>query len=100
MTFEVYKPRSSKEDMVTFTKHHIRLGAKLAGKLGSDRVEVAYDKDTQRLRIKAVDEGGLLLNKNKIGARGIFRYFDLEGKKGNYEAKFEPKEEAIFVDMQ
>ncbi len=100
MAFEVYKPRSSKEDVVAFTKHHIRLGVKLVGKLSSDRVEVAYDKETGQLRIKAVDEGGLLLNKNKIGARGIFRFFNLEGKKGNYDAKYDPKEEAIFVDMK
>ncbi|AGL03358.1 hypothetical protein [Desulfoscipio gibsoniae] len=99
MAFEVYKPRSSRENVVAFTKHHIRLGVKLAAKLSSNRVEVAYDRDTQELRIKAVNEGGLLLNKNKIGARGIFKFFDLEGKKGNYEARFDPQEEAIFVDM-
>ncbi|WP_347490322.1 hypothetical protein [Desulfoscipio sp. XC116] len=99
MAFEVYKPRSSKENVVAFTKHHIRLGVKLAAKLKSDRVEVAYDRETQQLRIKAVDEGGLLLNKNKIGARGIFKFFDLDGKRGGFEARFDPQEEAIFVNM-
>lgn len=100
MAFEVYKPRSSKEDVVAFTKHHIRLGVKLADKLSGDRVEVAYDRDTQQLRIKAVEDGGLLLNNNKIGARGIFKFFDLEGKKGNFEARFDPQEAAIFVNMK
>jgi len=100
LAFEVYKPRSSKEDVVAFTKHHIRLGVKLVDKLGGDRVEVAYDRETRQLRIKAVSVGGLLLNKNKIGARGIFRFFNLESKKGNYDARYDPEEEAIFVDMK
>ncbi|TYO93352.1 hypothetical protein [Desulfallas thermosapovorans] len=99
MAFEVYKPRSSKDNVVAFTKHHIRLGVKLADKLKGDRVEVAYDRETQQLRIKAVAEGGLLLNKNKIGARGIFKFFDLEGKRGNFDAEFNPEDKAIYVNL-
>jgi len=99
MAFEVYKPRSARDNMVALTKHHIRLGGKLADKLGSRRVEVAYDRDTDRLRIRGVKENGLLLNKNKIGARGIFTYFNLDDRKGIYHAVYDEKENAIFVNL-
>ena len=99
MAFEVYRPRSARDNMVALTKHHIRLGGKLAQKLGSKRVEVAYDKDSDQLRIKGVKEGGMLLNKNKIGARGIFTFFNIVNRKGSYHAVYDEKEKAIFVDL-
>lgn len=99
MAFEVYKPRSSRENVVALTKHHIRLGRKLADKLNSDRVEIAYDREKNKLRIKGVDEGGMMLNKNKIGARGIFKYFNIEDKKGNFAAEYDEKEKAVFVNF-
>ncbi|SFR07777.1 hypothetical protein [Desulfoscipio geothermicus] len=100
MGFEVYRPRSSRENVVALTKHHIRLGRKLADKLNTDRVEVAYDKDTKQLRVKGVKEGGMMLNKNKIGARGIFKYFNIEDKKGNFAAEYNEKENAIYVNLK
>ncbi|MCL2336508.1 MAG: hypothetical protein FWC60_03695 [Firmicutes bacterium] len=97
MSFEVYRPRSTRDNMVALTKHHIRLGGKLAEKLGSGRVEVAYDKETGKLRIRGVKEGGMLLNKNKIGARGIFSFFNIEDKKGNYRADYDEKTKVVYV---
>lgn len=99
MAFEVYRPRSSRENVVALTKHHIRLSGKLVNKLGTDRVEVAYDRDANKLRIRGIEDGGLMINKNKIGARGVFKYFDLEGKRGNFAAVYDEKEKAIFVDL-
>jgi len=99
MPFEVYRPRSSRENVVALTKHHIRIGGKLVDKLGSNRVEVAFDREKNSLRIKGVEDGGMMLNKNKIGARGVFKYFDIENKKGSYSAEYNEKENAIFVDM-
>ena len=99
MAFEIYRQRSARENMVALTKHHIRLGGRLAQKIGSRRVEVAYDKDTGNLRITGVEDGGMLLNKNKIGARGIFTYFNIESKKGTYHAVFNEQENAVYVDL-
>lgn len=99
MPFEIYRPRSSRENVVALTKHHIRIGGKLMDKLGCNRVEVAFDREKNRLRIKGVEDGGMILNKNKIGARGIFKYFDLENKKGSYPAEYNEKEKAIFVNL-
>lgn len=99
MVFEVYKPRSSNDNKVSITKHHIRLGNKLASNLSGDQVEVAYDKESNMLRIKVTDEGGMKLNKNKIGSSGIFKYFNIEDKKGSFRAEFDKKDNSIFVDL-
>ncbi|MFA7467386.1 MAG: hypothetical protein WCY82_03860 [Desulfotomaculaceae bacterium] len=100
MGFEVYRPRSARDNMVALTKHHIRLGGKLAEKLGSRRVEVAFEKETGKLRIRGVKENGMLLNKNKIGARGIFTFFNIEGKKGTYHADYDEKEKVVYVYLE
>ncbi|AGL01102.1 hypothetical protein [Desulfoscipio gibsoniae] len=99
MAFEVYIPRSSGENLVSITKHHIRLGNKMADKLNGDQVEVAYDKDTNKLRIRGVDEGGIKVTKNKIGARGIFNYFDIDVLKGSFVAEYDQEDNAVYVDL-
>ena len=88
LTFEVYRPRSSGENSVAITKHHIRIGNKLASQLKGDNVEVAYDKETNKLRIKGVEQGGMRVTNNKIGARGVFKYFDISEVKGSFTAEF------------
>ncbi|KAF1085697.1 hypothetical protein SPSYN_01843 [Sporotomaculum syntrophicum] len=99
MAFEVYRPRSTSENIVAITKHHIRLGTKIAGLLKGDQVEIAYDKETNKLRIRSVDEAGMKVTKNKIGAKGVLNYFDLNVAKGNYAAEFNPEEIAVYVDL-
>jgi len=98
MAFEVYMPRSSSDNRVALTKHHIRLGNRMAGYLKSDRVEVAYDKKSGKLRVRGIKEGGIKISKNKIGAQGIFKYFSLD-KKGSYPAEYIEKEDAIYVQI-
>ncbi len=99
MAFEVYRPRSSSENLVSITKHHIRLGNKMADKLKGDQVEVAYDKDTNILRIRDTDGDGMKVTKNKIGSRGILNYFDINVAKGNYVAEYNPEDNAVYVDL-
>lgn len=99
MAFEVYIPRSSNDNKVALTKHHIRLGNGMIKHLTTDRVEVAYDRSSGKLRIKSVEDGGIKLSKNKIGAQGIFKYFDLREKKGTYPAEYNEKEKAIYVNL-
>ncbi|KJS12248.1 MAG: hypothetical protein VR67_09975 [Peptococcaceae bacterium BRH_c8a] len=98
MTFEVYVPRSNDANVVTITKHHIRIGNKLLGKIKGDRVEIAYDRDSNKLRIRGLDEGGLILSGNKIGATGVFKYFELD-ERGNFQAEFNDKDNSIHVDL-
>jgi len=98
MAFEVYVPRAANDNAVTLTKHHIRIGNKLLGRLKGDKLEVAYDVETNKIRIKGTDGPGLTVAKNKVGARGIFTYFNLD-LKGRYEADFDEKQKAIYVDL-
>jgi len=39
------------------------------------------------------------IGKNKIGAKGIFSYFGLEGIKSSFDTEFNEKEKAIYVDL-
>lgn len=97
MSFEVYKPRFEKEATVAISKNHLTLNKKLVDKFDTEYVELAFDKDTKTIRIKASEsENGLILNKNKIGARGFFKHFNIQ-QKGKYNAIFDENEKAIYV---
>jgi hypothetical protein len=99
MAFEVYKPRLEKEATVAISKNHLTLNKKLIGKLNTEYVELAYDPDTKTIRIAAKNnENGLVLNKNKIGARGFFKHFKIE-QKGKYNAVFNENEKALYVRL-
>ncbi|HBX22557.1 MAG TPA: hypothetical protein DEF34_02805 [Desulfotomaculum sp.] len=99
MAFELYVPRKSGDNLVAITKHHIRIGNRLMDMLDADHVQVAYDKATNKLRIQGVNEGGMKIGKNKVGAKGIFNYFGLEGLKGSFASEFNEKEKAVYVDL-
>ena len=97
MSFEVYKPRFEKESTVAVSKNHLTLNKQLAVKLDTSLVELAYDPDTKTIRIKpSNNENGLILNKNKIGAKGFFKHFNID-LKGKYCAVFDEKEKSVYV---
>ncbi len=97
MSFEVYKPRFEKEATVAISKNHLTLNKKLVDKFDTNYVELAFDKDTKTIRIKASDsENGLILNKNKIGARGFFKHFNIV-QKGKYNAVYNENENSVYV---
>lgn len=99
MAFEVYKPRFEKEATVAISKNHITLNKKLLDKFNTRYVELAYDPETKTIRIKpSVNESGLVLNKNKIGARGFFKHFNIE-QKGKYSAVYNDNENALYVRL-
>lgn len=97
MAFEIYKPRFEKEATVAISKNHLTLNKKLMAKLDAKYIELAYDPDTRTIRIKpSSNDNGLVLNKNKIGARGFFKQFNIE-QKGKYSAVYEDDEKALYV---
>lgn len=97
MSFEVYKPRFEKEATVAISKNHLTLNKKLVDRFDTEFVELAFDKDTKTIRIKASDsDHGLILNKNKIGARGFFKHFNIQ-QKGKYNAVYNENENAVYV---
>jgi len=71
----------------------------MADKLSGDLVEVAYDKENNKLRIRNAEEDGMKMTNNKIGARGILNYFDISAVKGNFGAEFNPEDNAVYVDL-
>lgn len=97
MAFEVYKPRFEKEATVAISKNHLTLNKKLMDKLNAKYIELAFDPDTRTIRIKpSSNENGLVLNKNKIGAKGFFKHFNIE-QKGKYSAIYDDNEKVLYV---
>lgn len=101
MPFEVYKPRGERMEkvpVISISKSSIVLNNVARQKIGSSKIELAYDRDTRTIRIKAVEEGGLELKKTKVFGKGFFNYFDIS-KRGKYEARYEPDERALYATI-
>jgi len=99
MAFQVYKPKIEKESTVSISKNHLTLNKKLASRLNSSHVELAYDPETKTIRIRpSSNENGLIINKNKIGARGFFKHFNIQNK-GKYNTSFDENEKAIYIRL-
>jgi len=100
MAFEVYKPRGErtpKLPLVTFSKNSIVLNKHAREKLNSEKIELAYDRETNTVRIKATEDGQNI-KKTKVFSRGFFNHFDISVK-GKYPAKYEEKENALYVNL-
>lgn len=67
-------------------------------KLGSSRVELAYDQQSNVIRIKGVTEGGIELKKTKMFGKGFFNQFGIT-QKGKFEAEYNPQENALYVKL-
>ena len=99
MAFEVYKPRLEKEATIAISKNHLTLNKKLLDKFNTKYVELAYDPETRTILIKASNkDNGLILNRNKIGARGFFKHFKIE-QKGKYSVVYNEKEKAFYIQI-
>ncbi len=101
MSFEIYRPRGEKQNkqpVVSLSKSSIVLNSIAREKLNSKRLELAYDAETGRIRIRAVSEGGMELKKTKVFGKGFFHYFNIQGK-GRYPALFDPDENALFIQL-
>lgn len=99
MAFEVYTPYFEKEATVAISKNHLTLNKKLIELFDKKYVELAYDRNTKTIRIKpANSDTGLIISKNKIGAKGFLKYFNIE-QKGKYPAVYDEKEKALLVKL-
>ncbi len=100
MTFEVYKPRGErvpKLPLVTISKNSIVLNKHAREKLNTEKVELAYDQETNTIRVKATDDGQNI-KKTKVFSRGFFNHFNIAAK-GKFSAKYDEKENALFVNL-
>jgi len=101
MPFEIYKPRgerAEKAPMVSFSKSSIVLNNVAREKLRAQHVELAYDRDENLVRIRAVEEGGMQIKKTKVFGKGFFKHFAINPR-GKYEAKFDEAEQALYVKL-
>lgn len=99
MAFEIYKPRGERQEkapIVSLSKTSIVLNNVAREKLGTSRIELAYDRDTRTMRIRGVDEGGMEIKKTKVFGKGFFNQFGIN-KKGKFEAKFDSPDNSLFV---
>lgn len=88
MAFTVYVPRKEEYE-VAVSKNHLTLGKKILESINCKYVELAYNKETNTIRIKPSENGNaLVVNQNKIGSKGFFNHFGIT-KKGKYTAKTE-----------
>ena len=102
MAFEVYKPRGEKQEkspIVSLSKTSVVLNNIAREKLATDRIELAYDKNTNTIRIRAVDESGMEIRKTKVFGKGFFNQFGIT-QKGKYEAKFNPEENSLYIQLR
>jgi len=60
-------------------------------------VELAYDRETNTIRIKATDDGQNI-KKTKVFSRGFFNHFNITAK-GKFQAKYSEKENALYVNL-
>ena len=101
MSFEVYKPRgerAEKQPIVSISKSSIVLNNFAREKLKTSRIEIAFDRASETMRIKAVEDGGLELKKTKVFGKGFFNQFGIE-KKGKFVAEFDEGERALYVKL-
>ncbi|MFZ5597093.1 MAG: hypothetical protein ACOY31_08795 [Bacillota bacterium] len=101
MVFEVYRPRGDRAEkvpIISISKSSIVLNNVARQKLGHNRIELAFDRNTRTLRIRPVDEGGLEMKKTKVFGKGFFNYFDIK-QKGKFEARYEPEENALYATI-
>ncbi|HBV98049.1 MAG: hypothetical protein JL50_00920 [Peptococcaceae bacterium BICA1-7] len=101
MSFEVYRPRgerAEKKPVVSLSKTSVVLNNVAREKLGSSRVELAYDKQSNVIRIKGATEGGIELKKTKMFGKGFFNKFGIT-QKGKFEAEYNPDEDALYVKL-
>lgn len=102
MAFEVYMPRGermAKIPMVTISGTSLVLNKYSREKLGTDRVELAYDRDTKTIRIRAAEDGMQSIKKTKIFSKGFLKYFNIN-KKNKYEAEFDENEKSLYVKIE
>jgi hypothetical protein len=84
----VYKPRGLKQErapLVSLSKNSIVLNNIAREKLGSNRIELAFDNESSVIRIRGVNEGGMELRKTKVFGKGFFKQFDID-RKGRFVA--------------
>jgi hypothetical protein len=104
MPFEIYHPRAKTKDnpklIVRFSKTSFVLNKVARVQLNSPAfVELAFDKDTNTMRIRpSTIAGGNAMKKTKVLAPGFFKQFEISAM-GTYFAEYNQDENALYVNL-
>ncbi len=104
MSFEIYHPGAKKEAtkpiIVRLSKTSFVLNKVAREQLNNPEfVELAFDKDTNTIRIRpSTIAGGNALKKTKVFALGFFKQFEISPT-GTYFAEYNQDENALYVKL-
>lgn len=99
MAFEIYKPRGERQEkapIISLSKTSIVLNNVAREKIGTSRIELAFDRESNTIRIRGVKEGGMEIKKTKVFGKGFFNQFSIN-KKGKFEARYEPSDNSLYA---
>lgn len=103
MTFEVFSPEQEtslfrrKQPVVAIAKNSIRLNKTAYEQLGAESVELAFDRQSNTIRLTKVAQGFKIQNK-KITSKGFFRHFDIRAS-GRFLAQYDPENESLLIEL-
>ena len=101
MAFEIYKPRGQrfeKVPIISLSKTSIVLNTIARERIGTNRIELAFDPSSKTLRVRGVTEGGIEMRKTKVFGKGFFNYFGIN-QKGKFEARYNPTENSLYAPL-
>jgi hypothetical protein len=101
MAFIEYKPIKGglMPKSAKLTKTHLILSPNLHKKLGNNKAIVAYDSDDEVLKLTPTESGGLKVTEGKIQSKGFVSFFGID-KKGTFNAEWDDKQGAIFINLK
>lgn len=100
MAFEIYRPRKGKKEkqaIVSISRNSLVLNKFAREQLNSDSVDLAYDAETNRIKISPSSDG-FVINKTKVHAADFFAHFSIE-EKGKFETEYNKDNQSIYVDL-
>lgn len=101
MAFEVYEfyhDNNGKSAIVSISSNYLVLNKAAREKLNFDLLELAYDRESNEIRIRpSVD--GEIVKKTKIYAKYFFKHFGID-KRGKFKAKYDQNDNnTLYVDL-
>lgn len=100
MAYEIYRPRKGKKEksaIVSLSRNSLVLNKFAREQLNSDNIDLAYDAETNTIKISP-SRDGLVMKKTKVHAAGFFTHFGIEVK-GKFEAEYNKDNHSLYVDL-
>lgn len=100
MAFVEYNPAKGnlRPGSAKLTKTHLILSDDMQQKLNSTHVKLAYDPDTQFIRLQPSEDSGLKMVDGKIQSKGFTKFFNIN-KRGVFDAQWKEEEKAVYIKL-